>query len=139
MIKNLLLLTIIMALFTGCRAITHMVGLDAFYAGNQEDIKAEYLALNQQQKEAYLEFIKDDCLREQEIIEFKPVQSFKEKYFYKGVNNYINADILDGKTGKYWNFGNVKVSKQKTANAVRTCHNLFFEQNNIKHTSKIEK
>ncbi|MFX4242485.1 hypothetical protein ACOL22_06855 [Aliarcobacter butzleri] len=113
------------------------------YAGEQEDIKLEYLALDNKQKQEYLEFIKNDCLREAEINELtdkqKADKEYMDKYYYKGSNNYLTLEHLEGERGYYWNFGHWEVSRQGEARAVKYCHNQFFKEHNIAHTKTTEK
>lgn len=150
MIKTLILTTVTAFTFTGCvlDLVGHVTGLtpalNHLYAGEQEDIKSEYLALNDEQKNQYLMYFKDDCYREQEIIEHKKrfeknpkyVDDSISKYYQKGRNDKLNLETLSGKDSHFWSYDNPKELLQDRARAVRTCHNEFFKEHNIVHTKE---
>ncbi|MCT7484296.1 MULTISPECIES: hypothetical protein [Aliarcobacter] len=142
MIKNIILAIITALTFQGCvfDFIGHATGLtynlNHFHAGEQEEIKAQYLALNDTQKEKYLSFIKNDCLLEAELVELDKKKSkfskdFMDKYYGKDRNNYLTLEHLSGERGHYWSYDHWKETRQDRARAVKFCHNEFFKENNI--------
>ncbi|WP_066355353.1 hypothetical protein [Aliarcobacter skirrowii] len=139
MIKNLILISLTSFMFTGC--VSYYT--NKIYAGEQEDIKLEYLALDNTQKQQYLKFIKEECLLKAEINELTDKQRANKRYmnnfYYQGSNNYLTLEHLEGIRGYYWNYGHWKVSRQGDARAVRFCHNQFFKEHNIEHTKTTEK
>ena len=142
MIKNIILAIITALSFQGCvfDFIGHATGITPalrhYHAGEQEEIKAQYLALNDTQKEQYLSFIKNDCLLEAELVELDKKKSkfskdFMDKYYGKDRNNYLTLEHLSGERGHYWSYDHWKETRQDRARAVKFCHNEFFKENNI--------
>lgn len=142
MIKNIILAILTALSFQGC--IFELVGdltgarpaIDRFWAGEQEEIKAQYLTLNNTQKEQYLSFIKDDCLLEAELVELDKKKSnfskdFMDKYYGKDRNNYLTLEYLSGEKGHYWSYDHFEESRQNRARAVKFCHEEFFKEHNI--------
>lgn len=143
MIKNIILATVTALTFQGCvlDVIGHATGITPalrhYYAGEQEEIKAQYLALTDTQKEEYLSFIKNDCLLEAELVELDKKESkfskdFMDKYYGKDRNNYLTLKHLSGERGHYWSYDHAwKESQQDRARAVKFCHEKFFKEHNI--------
>ena len=142
MTKNIILAIITALSFQGCvfDFIGHATGITPalrhYHAGEQEEIKAQYLALNDTQKEQYLSFIKNDCLLEAELVELDKKKSkfskdFMDKYYGKDRNNYLTLEHLSGERGHYWSYDHFEESRQNRARAVKFCHEEFFKEHNI--------
>ena len=143
MIKNIILAIITALSFQGCifDFIGHATGLtynlNHFYAGEQEEIKAQYLALNDTQKEEYLSFIKNDCLVKAELVELEKKnvhfinKNYVKEHYGKDRNNYLTLEYLSGEKGHYWSYDHWKETEQNRARAVKFCHEEFFKEHNI--------
>ena len=131
MTKNIILAIITALSFQGCifDFIGHATGITPalrhYHAGEQEEIKEQYLS-----------FIKNDCLLEAELVELDKKKSkfskdFMDKYYGKDRNNYLTLEHLSGERGHYWSYDHWKETRQDRARAVKFCHNEFFKENNI--------
>ncbi|WP_152057177.1 hypothetical protein [Aliarcobacter butzleri] len=146
MIKNLILITLTAIFFQGCvvELASQAIGLEpkgSWFGYENNEIKEEFKALNNEQKLEYFNFVKEDCLYKAKIEAIKEeyknnkkneeyfINLIKEDYF-----NYLNLEYLEGTKGNYYSTKN-----KTTAEAVLACHNQFFKEHNIVHTKTTEK
>lgn len=146
MIKNLILISLTSFMFSGCLGVigkatglTHSI--EGKWAGENEENKMEFKALNSNQKQEYLAYFKNNCMLEEEIKIIKEEYKNSKKNQEIFVNlakdkgyDYLTLEHLEGSTGYFWN----KLVKTKAEAAV-ICHNKFFKEHNIEHTQTTEK